>query len=252
MEYKKVFQSVGFCGDLTAGQTMEARFTAVTARYVKFQVQNSGAAVDEIEVHGNPCVAGKVSITSETSGTGPMTCQNFASAPQCSAQSYDTSGNIAYAGNGFARPAVAKDVMAGFDNTHSAAHANDGKYGHGASWIGNSANSWVKIDLGCATQISSVSLGRDRTAGLADRGPGAVCVFVAASDVLAAGNADDDDAEYTLVFQSAGFSGVLAAAETLHARFTAITGRYVKVQVQNRGAAIDEIEVFGNPCLPAN
>ncbi len=193
----------------------------------------------------------QLNLVQQSAQIGTIACQNFPAAPECNAQLYDISDNIGYSGNGFAQPAVAMDILVGYETTHNAANANDGKYGNGASWKGNTANSWLKIDLGCATQIRSVRFGRDRTGGYADRSPGQVTVYVAKTDVVAPGNSDSDDVEYTKVFQSTGFSA-LAAGETMQARFVPITGRYVKFQLQNPGAAIDELEVAGNPCLPGN
>jgi hypothetical protein len=42
--------TLGFSGDLSAGQTVQAAFDTTTARYVKLELTNGGAAIDEVEI----------------------------------------------------------------------------------------------------------------------------------------------------------------------------------------------------------
>lgn len=77
-------------------------------------------------------------------------------------QAYENAANLASLANG-ARPAVAKDQLAGWEHQVPTLHLNDGIYGHAAGWVGNSTNSWIKIDLGRERYIGRVKLGRDRT-----------------------------------------------------------------------------------------
>ena len=51
-EYTQILDSalLGFSGILNTGETVEASFTAVTARYVKINFGNSSIAIDEVEV----------------------------------------------------------------------------------------------------------------------------------------------------------------------------------------------------------
>ena len=167
---------------------------------------------------------------------------------------YDTSGNLAYQGNGFAKPSVAKDSYEIYPPCHQEEFANDGYYGNGASWISNSPNSWLKIDLGQTVWIDRVKIGRDRVNNLIDdRDPGQFTIAVALyENAYANGDDSDDQNEYTQVFDStvAGFSGIINGDETLQASFTPVLARFIKLQVANGvpptyGACIDEVEVFG-------
>ena len=68
--------------------------------------------------------------------------------------------------------AIAKNVLSG-SPAHTIAHLNDGIYGNGNSWVGNSANSWAGLDLGRRTRLTAFAFGRDNTAnGLTDRTSG--------------------------------------------------------------------------------
>jgi hypothetical protein len=167
--------------------------------------------------------------------------------PLCLAKDSDNSENLTFQGNGVARAAVAKDNLPGFNGVHHASHVNDGLYGNEASWISNSAYSWIKIDLGKVTNINTVAFGRDRLGNYNDRDPGQFTIAVALSDnVYADGNSSNDSIEYTLVYDSerAGFDGSVSAAETVQAYFGSVTARFVKITFTNPGTAIDEVEVF--------
>ena len=187
-----------------------------------------------------------VSATS-TQGLVMTICEPGESPPLCLAEGSDNKENLTFQGNGVARAAVAKDNLPGFNGIHHAGHVNDGLYGNEASWISNSAYSWIKIDLGKLTNINTVAFGRDRLGNYNDRDPGQFTIAVALGDnVYADGNSSNDSIEYTMVYDSerAGFDGSVSAAETVQAYFGAVTARYVKVTFTNPGTAIDEIEVF--------
>jgi hypothetical protein len=174
-------------------------------------------------------------------------CKPGAQPPLCLAGEYKQDEGLAYQGNGSARPAVAKDTMPGSGELHKAAYINDGLYGPGASWISNSRNSWIKIDLGKATKINTVTFGRDRLGKLSGHNPGQFVVSLAmADDVYADGNNSNDSREYLSVFKSeqAGFNGTIAGAETVTAQFTPQVARFIKITFENKGAAIDEVEAF--------
>ena len=190
-----------------------------------------------------------LSVTSSTM-IGPHECRGGDPSPQCDASGFDRSGDLAFSGNGSAQPAVAYDSIAGFPDIHKPAVANDGFYGNGSSWIGASAGSWVKIDLGRRMYIDRVQIGRDRTGGLDDRDPGRFTIATATGDnAYANGDDSNDDAEYTQQFDSQPFDPdvTFLTSETLEAQFDPVVARYVKVQVANYGAALDEIEVRGQP-----
>ncbi len=181
-------------------------------------------------------------------------------APQGNFRPYDTTGNLALAG-GLVQAAVTKDLInnGGLSVIHDAPYLNDGLYGNGTSWIGATANSWLKIDFGQAVLFDRVWLGRDRTNGFDDREPGQFLIQVASSDVYANGNDAGDATEYTTVFDSAAlaYSGIIAGSQTIQAQFAApVSARYLKITVASPGAApgfnaaIDEMQVFrGSPVV---
>jgi hypothetical protein len=177
-------------------------------------------------------------------------CKPGALPPLCLAGEYKKDDGLAYQGNGLARPAVAKDTMPDRGVFHKAAYINDGLYGPGASWISNSRNSWIKIDLGKATKVNTVTFGRDRLGKLSGHNPGQFVVSLALSDnVYANGNSNSDNKEYQQVYNSkqAGFSGTISGADTVVAQFAPKEARYIKITFENKGAAVDEVEAFLAP-----
>ena len=186
-------------------------------------------------------------LSTDTAAAARIICKPGYLPPLCLAKESEPSENLTYQGNGVARPAVAKDTLPGYSAIHKAAYVNDGLYGPGASWISNSPYSWIKIDLGKATSINTVTFGRDRLGNFNDRDPGQFVIAVALSDdVYADGNSSNDYIEYTQIYNSEkdGFSGVVAGPETVRANFGPIMARYVKITFANPGAAVDEVEVF--------
>ena len=171
--------------------------------------------------------------------------------PQSSFRPFDITTDLAFQG-GPALAAVAKDVIPGHAAIHLAEFANDGSYGNGSSWIGNSPNSWLKVDLGQTTPIDSIIFGRNRLeGGFYDREPGQFTVSVSLFDAVYANGDDSNDAdEYTQVFDStlAGFIGFLSPQQTLRAMFGApVSARFVKMTFANAGTAIDEVEIRAVP-----
>ena len=154
--------------------------------------------------------------------------------------------------NGSARPAVSKDARSSADSLHRAASVNDGR--GGASWVSNSADSWIKIDLGKVSTINTVSLRKGSAAASYDSDPGQFVIAVALSDVYADGDSRDDYVEYTQVFHSerTGFSGTVSQTETIQTYFPPVRARFVKITFEQAGAAIEEVGVFmGEPPLLA-
>jgi hypothetical protein len=204
-------------------------------------------------------VFGSVLPEQQASNTGPLTaatntqetaqviCKPGYLPPLCLAQEFDKSNGLTDPQDGSARPAVAKDTLPGYSRIHQAAYVNDGLYGPGASWISNSAYSWIKIDLGKSRSINTVTFGRDRLGNLNDGDPGQFVVAVALKDnVYANGDSSNDSLEYTKVYDSreVGFDGVVSGPETVRASFDPVMARFVKVTFENAGTAVDEIEVF--------
>lgn len=176
-----------------------------------------------------------------------IVCEPGLEPPLCLAGEFDTEDALTFSGNGLARPAVAKDSMPEFGKVYRAANINDGRYGPAASWVSNSRNSWIKIDLGKATPINQVTFGRDRLGEFNDGDPGQFVVALAVDDnVYADGNNSNDEKEYTPVFVSsqAGFTGTISGPETIVAQFDPQVARFIKITFENEGAAIDEVEAF--------
>jgi hypothetical protein len=124
---------------------------------------------------------------------------------------------------------------------------NVGIYGRGASWISNSAYSWIKIDLGEPSIINTITFGRDRLGNFNDGDPGQFMIAVALSDdIYADGNSHNDYMEYSQIYNSneEGFDGVVSGPGTIEAKFDPVKARYVKITFENARTAVDEIEVF--------
>jgi hypothetical protein len=177
-------------------------------------------------------------------------CKDGYMPPLCLAKEFDNSHDLTFQGNGLARPAVAKDTLPGYGDIHLASYVNDGLYGPGASWVSNSPNSWIKIDLGKTTAINTVTFGRDRLGELNDRNPGRFVIEMAVSDdVYAHGNSDNDEHEYVKVYdsQQSGFTGVIPKSQTVLTQFSLVEARFIKITFENAGTAIDEVEAFVSP-----
>lgn len=101
--------------------------------------------------------------------------------------------------------------------------------------------------------IHEIRFGRARLVGWNDRDPGIVKFSVAMTDdVYAFGNSDNDDNEYSLVYDSMT-EVVIDGPETKCVTFepTPMQAKFVKLEVSSNGACIDELEVFGVPCSEA-
>ncbi len=164
-----------------------------------------------------PTSAGEVTIA---------ICKPDDQTPSCPPGELDPSQDLANAGNGLARPAVSNDAQ------HKAAYVNDGRGGE--SWVSNSADSWIKIDLGKVTTINTVSLQKGSLGPSDENDPGQFVIAVALSDVYADGDSSHDYVEYAQVFHSAqaGFSGRVSHSgnnpDTVSARQGAIRQDYVR------------------------
>src|SRR5215208_6575525 len=138
---------------------------------------------------------------------GPFECRGtYSIAGQCEAMGFLTTADRAYSRNGSAKPAVAKDTIAGYPDIHAPEFTNDGFYGNGSSWISASSDSWVKIDLGRRMRIDRVRIGRDRLGWFDDGDPSRFWIFTGTGDdVYANGNGANDATEYTQQFDSQPF-----------------------------------------------
>jgi hypothetical protein len=190
---------------------------------------------------------GPVAAATGTGEVAQVICKPGYAPPLCLAKEFDKSSDLTFPGNGTARPAVAKDTIPGYSRVHQPAYVNDGLYGPGASWISNSAYSWIKIDLGEAKTINTITFGRDRLGTFNDGDPGQFFIAVALSDnIYADGDSSNDYTEYAEVYSSkeAGFDGWVSGPETVKASFEPVTARFVKITFENARTAVDEVEVF--------
>ena len=155
----------------------------------------------------------------------------------CPPGGLDPSQDLANPGNGVALPAVSNDGV------HQAAYVNDGRVG--TSWISNSPDSWIKIDLGQVRTINTVSV-QNGSASPSQDNLGHFVIAVALSDMYADGDNSHDYREYAQVFHSeqTGFSGRVSQAETIRTHFSPIQARYIKITFEEAGAAIEEVGVF--------
>ena len=179
-------------------------------------------------------------LPTSTSEVSITICEPDDQASACRPGELDPSQNLADPGNGPARPAVSKDARPG----HQAQYANDGRAD--TSWVSNSANSWMKLDLGQIRTINRVSLETGNLVSSRYDDFGQFVIMVALSDVYADGDSSDDDREYTTVFRSeqADFGGTISDSAMINIRFAPAEARYVKITFERAGAAIEEIGVF--------
>ena len=176
-----------------------------------------------------PTSAGEVTIA---------ICKPDDETPSCPPGELDSSRDLANVGNGLARPAVSNDAP------HKAASVNDGRSGEG--WVSNSADSWIKIDLGQVATINTISLRKGSLGPSDGNDPGQFVIAVAISDEYVDGDSSHDYAEYAQVFHSAqaGFSGRVSPAETIRTQFPSVKARFVKITFEKAGAAIEEVGIF--------
>lgn len=208
---------------------------------------NRGELLNPAPTRAEASQIAPVSSVTSTGEAAQVICKPGYEPPLCLAREFDKTEDLTYQGNGAARPAVAKDTLPGYSGVHKAAYVNDGLYGPGASWISNSAYSWIKIDLGKSTTINTVTFGRDRLGNFNDRDPGQFVIAVALADnVYADGDSVYDYMEYTEVYDSKeiGFDGTVSGSETISASFSPVKARFIKITFTNPGTAVDEVEVF--------
>ena len=188
-----------------------------------------------------PTAMASVTITSGAFASpliGSLSCQSGYSPSQCSYQGFDTAGDLAFSG-GVAASGQASSTISGYPTIHNAPFLNDGRYGNGKSWISDTANSFITIDLGLVQMFDQIKFGRDRLGGFDDRDPGQFKIELSL-----------DGSSYTnLVSDSSlfGFNGFINGADTVKVDFTSASAQYVKITFANAGTAIDEIEVSNIP-----
>jgi hypothetical protein len=149
--------------------------------------------------------------------------------PQGSYAAFSNPQNIA-----LGHAATVSGTIVGFPTIHNATNLTDGNYGNGRSWIGSGTNSWLVIDLGSTQTFDTLSFGRDRLGSFDDRDPGQFTLLIS-----------NDNTLFTQIFDSVllGFSGSLSVGQTVQANFGIVSAQYVKLQLANSEAAIDEVEI---------
>jgi endoglucanase len=153
----------------------------------------------------------------------------------------DAPAPVYFEGNIACRPgvkAIAMDVLPGF-SAHSIIHLNDGIYGNGNSWIGNSTNSWAGLDLGFCTHLTAFAFGRDNTSsGLTDRTLGSYKIQYTQSSQVGSGSSWTDIGSIT-------YSGSDLSLSRRHQFILSqeldATGFRI---IAPSGACIDEIELY--------
>ena len=177
-------------------------------------------------------------LPARTSEAAITICQPDDQSSACQPVKLDPSQDLADPGNNVARVAVSKDAQP----DHPAKYGNDGRAD--TSWVSNSANSWIKLDLGQFRTINMVRLEKGDSAQGNELG--SFVIAVALSDVYADGDSSNDDREYVKVFDSkqAGFSGSVADTTTINILFSPVQARFVKITFEKAGTAIAEAGVF--------
>lgn len=176
--------------------------------------------------------------------TAIFVCKPNDQTPSCPSGDLDPGQDLADAGNGAARPAISNEARSSQGGVHTAAYVNDGQ--SGASWVSNSTDSWIKIDLGKVATINTVSLQQGSAGASNEDSLGQFVIAVALSDVYADGDSSNDYGEYAQVFRSeqTGFDGRVSEAETIKTQFAPVKARFVKITFEQAGAAIEEVGVF--------
>jgi hypothetical protein len=134
--------------------------------------------------------------------------------------------------------AIAKDVLPGYP-AHAIGHLNDGIYGNGNSWIGNSTDSWAGLDVGVRSRLTAFAFGRDNTSGgLTDRTLGSYRIQFTQSSPVGAGSSwtDIGTITYTNVTSSSSRRHQFTLSPPVEATGFRIIGP--------SGACIDEIELY--------
>jgi F5/8 type C domain len=129
---------------------------------------------------------------------------------------------------------MVSETIPGFPTIHNATFLTDGNYGNGRSWIGDGSNSWLTINLGSIQSFDTLSFGRDRRSYYDDRDPGQFTISIS-----------DDNSLFTQIFDSKtfNFSGFLGAGQTVQANLSKVRAQYVRLQLADVGAAVDEVEI---------
>jgi hypothetical protein len=184
----------------------------------------------------NAATVPSLDVVPSSAITGPLNTQLGYPQPfQGAYAAFSNPANIALGAS-----VMVSGTIPGFQTIHDAAFLTDGNYGNGRSWIGDSSNAWLTIDLGKVQSFDALSFGRDRLGFYNDRNPGQFTISVS-----------NDNISFAEVFNSVNFafSGFLGAGQTLQAGFSEVNAQYVRLQLSslNGGmsywAGVDEVEI---------
>ena len=162
-------------------------------------------------------------------------------------------GPIGVGNFGTTGTAFAKDVIfgGGAAPTHTIANVNNGTFGNGSSWIGDSANSFVGIGFGIPFTIASFAFGRDNTGAFGDRAVGLYTIQFTADPNPAVNFLTNTWTTIGTINMDLG-AGVSNPA--LRHRFnidTPVSATGFRLIAPGNGAgsgaAIDELELFATP-----
>lgn len=154
--------------------------------------------------------------------------------------------NIALNADSMGKPkAFAKDLLNGDGfGVHGIDDVNDGVYGNSNSWIGNSADSFVGVDLGGEFLIDGVAWGRDSdgVVEFMDRAAGDYLVQFTNVD---SPNASTPDTDWTTLAEVTLHVGDADQFLRHEYEFDGVVATGVRIVTAQNGLAIDELEVFG-------
>jgi hypothetical protein len=216
----------------------------MVAAFATTLFRNREPVLSPLPTQGADSPTDLVATVTSTGEAATIICKPGDRSPLCPTEELDKSQDLAFQGNGAARPAVAKDASSSGNGDHKASNVNDGRDGVG--WVSNSAYSWIKIDLGNVATIDTVTLDKASLSSFRDHNVGQFVIAVALSDIYADGNSSNDYTEYTQVYDSeqTNFSGVISESETVRAIFGPVRARFVKITFKDAGTAINEVRVF--------
>lgn len=163
----------------------------------------------------------------------------------------DVPANLALASHGAV--AFAKDLLGNgsYAPTHTIPNLNNGGYGNGSSWIGNSLNSFCGVSLGASpVMIGGLAFGRDNTGGYGDRTNG---TYTVQSTTVPNPSASTPEGSWTTVgtlsYAGAGSPFFSLPSRRHRYEFPAVAATGLRLICPgdgiNTGSCVDELEIYG-------
>ncbi|MES2571144.1 MAG: hypothetical protein V4710_13940, partial [Verrucomicrobiota bacterium] len=153
--------------------------------------------------------------------------------------------------------AFAKDLLPGYPAIHNIPNLNNGTYGNGSSWIGNSTNSFCAINLGATPKtVRGIAWGRDNLATHFDRTLGTYTVQYTTTPNPGATTPDSAWLTIGSINYTGSGSSLFSVPSLRHRfNFAPVDATGVRLICPGNGigsgACIDELELYSNP-LPAS